>query len=267
MPHSASSLRENSEEATTAEFHRATLTEATRSTARRLLHQAALASVPARRHVEGLELCRGLGRGNDANWILETGGGAYAPFLTAINAAIAALPAEPLTFMVRQPVGRSARGAAIHAASQPPTRGRPRARVQANFLKEGAGKPPSKAPPPEPDATLLPEVEARGESAALITLSCSTDNQGNSHLLDRLLTTKYPLGVVLMELAHQMRRRRVVLRANWVPRDQNQEADDLTNLEFRHFDRQRRIPVNLEDLDFGIMPELFEYGDAYIAEL
>ena len=70
-----------------------------------------------------------------------------------------------------------------------------------------------------------------------------------------------------MELAHQMRRRRVVLRANWVPRDQNQEADDLTNLEFRHFDERRRIPVKLEDLDFGVMPELFECGDQYMAEL
>ena len=101
----------------------------------------------------------------------------------------------------------------------------------------------------------------------MVTMTCSTDNQGNSHLLDRLLTTKYPLGVVLMELAHQMRRRRLVLRANWVPRDQNQEADDLTNLEFRHFDERRRIPVSLEDLDFGVMTELFECGDQYIAEL
>ena len=114
---------------------------------------------------------------------------------------------------------------------------------------------------------LMPELEARGESAALVTMTCSTDNQGNSHLLDRLLTTKYPLGVVLMELAHQMRKRRLVLRANWVPRDQNQEADDLTHLEFRHFDERRRIPVSLEDLDFGVMTELFECGDQYIAEL
>ena len=51
---------------------------------------------------------------------------------------------------------------------------------------------------------LMPEVEARGESAALITMSCSTDNQGNSHLPDRQLTTKYPLGVVLMLIVGMM---------------------------------------------------------------
>ena len=60
---------------------------------------------------------------------------------------------------------------------------------------------------------LVPEVNRRGDAAALITMSCSTDNQGNSFLLDRLLTTRYPLGVILMQLAHEMRKRRMLLRA------------------------------------------------------
>ena len=46
-----------------------------------------------------------------------------------------------------------------------------------------------------------------------------------------------------MELAHQMKRRRILLRARWLPRLQNQEADDLTNYEFRHFDPKKRIKV------------------------
>ena len=72
----------------------------------------------------------------------------------------------------------------------------------------------------------------RGETAATLTFSSGTDNQGNSYLLDRMMTTKYPLVVVLMELAHQMRRRRLVLRARWLPRLQNEEADALTKGEF-----------------------------------
>ena len=62
---------------------------------------------------------------------------------------------------------------------------------------------------------LVPEGAAAGETSAVLTLSCGMDNHGNTYLLDRMLTTKYSLGVVLMELAHQMRRRRLVLRANW----------------------------------------------------
>ena len=70
-----------------------------------------------------------------------------------------------------------------------------------------------------------------------------------------------------MELAHQMKRRRMLLRARWVPRLQNQEADDLTNDEFRHFDPKKRIKVELADLKFQIMDRLFEVGDSYIKDL
>ena len=101
----------------------------------------------------------------------------------------------------------------------------------------------------------------------MITLSCGTDNQSNSYLLDKMLTTKYPLGVILMELAHQMRRRRLVLRAQWLPRLQNDEADQLTNMDFRHFDKKKRIPVDLDRLGFQVLPELFEAGEAYLESL
>ena len=80
----------------------------------------------------------------------------------------------------------------------------------------------------------------KGQTSAVVGLSVGTDKQGNSHLLDRMLTTKYPLGVVLMELAHKMRVRRLVLRAHWLPRLENEEADALTNFDFRHFDPRLR---------------------------
>lgn len=115
---------------------------------------------------------------------------------------------------------------------------------------------------------LMPEIRSDGvERSGLLTLSCGTDNLGNTFLLDRLLTTKYPLGVVLMEVAHQCRRRNVVLRANWVPRLENQEADDLTNLEFKSFDPAKRLEVDLDTLDFGVLRELFAVGDAYLEEI
>ena len=114
---------------------------------------------------------------------------------------------------------------------------------------------------------LFPVDRQVGDRAATISLTCSTDNQGNSFLLDKLLTTRYPLGVVLMELAHQMRRRRMVLRARWLPRLQNQEADDLTNMELRHFDPKKRIDVDINKLGFDLMESLFKVGDTYLEEL
>ena len=64
-----------------------------------------------------------------------------------------------------------------------------------------------------------------------------------------------------------MRLRRLVLRAKWLPRLQNEEADALTNLDFRHFDPAKRIPVEIDSLKFGVLHELFAEGEAYISEL
>ena len=71
----------------------------------------------------------------------------------------------------------------------------------------------------------------------------------------------------MVELAHQMKLMRMVLRARWLPRLENQEADDLTNHEYRHFDFAKRIHVHLATLGFKIMDSLFKHGDAYMAEL
>ena len=114
---------------------------------------------------------------------------------------------------------------------------------------------------------LVPEGKSRGDQAATLSLSCGTDNRGNAYLLDRMLTTKYPLAIILMEMAHQMRRRRMVMRANWLPRDQNEEADALTNFDFRFFDPAKRIPVDVNNLGFEILPGLFEEGEIYVREL
>ena len=41
----------------------------------------------------------------------------------------------------------------------------------------------------------------------------------------------------------------------------------MTNADFRHFELQRRIPVDLETIQFGVLRGLFESGEAYVAEL
>ena len=114
---------------------------------------------------------------------------------------------------------------------------------------------------------VVPEGDARGDRAGTLSLSCGTDNRGNSYLLDNMITTKYPLVVILMELAHQMRRRMLTLRAHWFPRDQNEEADALTNFDYRHFDPAKRVEVDLAKLEFGVLNELFSCGEEYIGQL
>ena len=70
-----------------------------------------------------------------------------------------------------------------------------------------------------------------------------------------------------MELAAQTRLRGMVLRARWLPRLQNEEADALSNFEFDAFDPKLRIDAELENLPFVLLNDLFQVGDQYIAEL
>ena len=71
----------------------------------------------------------------------------------------------------------------------------------------------------------------------------------------------------MMEVSYQCRLRGLSLRADWVPRLENQEADDLTNMEFKSFDPAKRLDVRLEDLEFGVLKRLFDVGDNYLAEI
>jgi hypothetical protein len=67
------------------------------------------------------------------------------------------------------------------------------------------------------------------EAAGRLVLTAFTDNQANSYVLDKYMSTAFPLSVVLMELALHLQRAQVDLDLQWLPRSQNTEADSLTN--------------------------------------
>ena len=52
-----------------------------------------------------------------------------------------------------------------------------------------------------------------------------------------------------------------------MPRLENEEADALTNSDFRHFSAALRVKVDIENLPFGVLPKLLEHGEDYVAEL
>ena len=72
-----------------------------------------------------------------------------------------------------------------------------------------------------------------GAFAGTARLVGLTDNQGNIYLLSKMMTSRFPLCVILMGLAVQMELRGVFLHGEWTPRDQNVEADALTNGHFQ----------------------------------
>eukprot|EP00438_Fugacium_kawagutii_P029840 Skav200966 [mRNA] locus=scaffold448:569541:570587:- [translate_table: standard] len=106
-------------------------------------------------------------------------------------------------------------------------------------------------------AVILFEVEGSKEGCLQsMSLSASTDNLGNTYVLQHFMSCKYPLSIVVMELAVQLKERSLELNLGWIPRGQNCEADALTNEEFEGFNPDRRINKKFEEIEFLVLDEL-----------
>ncbi len=88
-----------------------------------------------------------------------------------------------------------------------------------------------------------------------------TDNLGNTFAVSKLMTSKSPLAVISAELAAQLRTRSMALNLGWVPRDQNEEADALTNGDFASFDVKLRTNVNVTEISWLILPRMLEVAE------
>lgn len=86
---------------------------------------------------------------------------------------------------------------------------------------------------------FAPEAEWRS-SRGIAKVPAVTDNLGNTYTVQRFLSCKFPLSLLVMELSCQLGRFGLELDLSWAPRNQNQEADDLTNEVFEAFDEVRR---------------------------
>ena len=50
------------------------------------------------------------------------------------------------------------------------------------------------------------------------------------------------------------------MKAQWSPRERNQEADDLSNLRTDGSDPENEVKVDFEDRSWFVMPQLLESG-------
>ena len=95
----------------------------------------------------------------------------------------------------------------------------------------------------------------------VLHLTGLTDNSGNVSALSRLMSSKFPLIVILTELAAQMRERRLELDLEWIPRNQNEEADAITNGKTGLFDPSKKIEVEVASLKFIVLNKMVEVAD------
>ncbi len=102
-------------------------------------------------------------------------------------------------------------------------------------------------------------------SEATMLIPGITDNKGNRYALSRLQTTKFPLCIVLMELSCALERLRMRLDLHWTPREHNEEADRLSNLNTEGFDARLRVNLDLETMSWEILPSMMSAGLAFAA--
>jgi hypothetical protein len=57
------------------------------------------------------------------------------------------------------------------------------------------------------------------------------------------------------------------MKLMWVPRDENTEADDLTNNKYHRFNEANRIQVALDSLPFLYLPELLKEGEVLYQQI
>ena len=82
------------------------------------------------------------------------------------------------------------------------------------------------------------------------------------------MTTKYPPMLMLMEMAmaEELSHKNCELQLQWIRRDINQLADDLTNEEFKEFDSDLRIELRGENFKWRILDRLLAHADSFYQE-
>ena len=84
-------------------------------------------------------------------------------------------------------------------------------------------------------------VESKDRKSLEALVFAGTDNLANEALSAKRSTTKWPLMAVNMQLSASLSKARLSLGLKWRPREENIEADSLTNEIFTGFEGSARI--------------------------
>lgn len=117
---------------------------------------------------------------------------------------------------------------------------------------------------------FVPDTSDRGDSVASFVATAVdgiTDNQGNSYVIKKLLSTKLPLCAVVMQLASILAKKSVWLNLQWKPREENTLADALTNQDYSSFDLGRRRSLEWEDIPKDVMEQVSQLVTGFVEEL
>ena len=85
--------------------------------------------------------------------------------------------------------------------------------------------------------------------------------------MQKHMTTRFPLCLILMELSSQLDAMKIDLDLSWRSRDDNVEADALTNHEFGGFSPDLRVHIDLEKLGWLVLPWLMKEAETLFKDV
>ena len=100
-----------------------------------------------------------------------------------------------------------------------------------------------------------------------LVISGFTDNASNSYLIDKYLSVKFPVSMVLMELSRQLGALGAELQLHWIPREQNEESDNLSKGRLDAFDPKLRVEVDWDRIPWLVIPRLVDFAMEFDKEI
>ena len=105
------------------------------------------------------------------------------------------------------------------------------------------------------------------KNMATCFLRGKTDNQSNTYALSKWMSTKFPLTLLIMEFSETLRLGRCELSLDWIARDFNQLADDLTNNDFEKFVGFPRVRWDPKREKWLVLESFLKHASEFHAEL
>ena len=100
-------------------------------------------------------------------------------------------------------------------------------------------------------------------STHVLRCGAGTDNKATSQLVQRRLSTKWPLMILLMDYLSFCEASGIHCKLDWRPRDSNIEADQLTNEIFSAFDLNKRVEVDWNAIELPMVSLLMKFSESF----
>eukprot|EP00439_Symbiodinium_sp_Y106_P005782 s7996_g1.t1 len=99
-----------------------------------------------------------------------------------------------------------------------------------------------------------------------LVINAGTDNRSAPSIQQKGLSNKWPVQAIHMQMVSCLHSCHKICRLQWRPREENVEADNLTNFRFEKFTAANRLHLEFSELEFSLLDMLVMAHESFEAE-